>query len=72
MIAFEYLHHMMDVFGPLMDEWARGDNRHIENEEDEDVSISIIMCIITYKLLYRRSLMPMNLLVPLPELLSCL
>lgn len=40
MIAFKYLHHMMGVFGPLMDEWARGHNRHIENEDDEPVRIA--------------------------------
>ena len=36
MIVFEYLYKMMKVFGPLMDEWAHGKFRHIENE-DHDV-----------------------------------
>ena len=35
MIVFEYLYKMMDVFGPLMDEWAEGGHRHIENEDDD-------------------------------------
>ena len=39
MIVFEYLHQMMDVFGPLMDEWAAGERRHIENENDDDVKL---------------------------------
>lgn len=37
MIVFEYLYQMMGVFGPLMDEWARGRQRHIENEDDDVV-----------------------------------
>jgi hypothetical protein len=39
MIVFECLYKMMDVFGPLMDDWANGKNRHVENEEDNVVSI---------------------------------
>ena len=46
MIVFEYLHGMMEVFGPLMDEWARGDHHHIENEDDDDVR----MCSLVHKL----------------------
>jgi hypothetical protein len=37
MIVFEYLYKMMDVFGPLMDKWANGALRHIENEDDDEV-----------------------------------
>ena len=39
MIVFEYLYKMMGIFGPLMDDWARGKYRHIENEEDNVVRI---------------------------------
>jgi hypothetical protein len=31
---------MMDVFGPLMDDWANGKNRHVENEDDDDVGVN--------------------------------
>lgn len=41
MIVFEYLYQMMGVFGPLMDEWARGRQRHIENEDDNLVTLSL-------------------------------
>ena len=40
MIVFEYLYGMMAVFGPLMDDWAHGNHRHIENEDDDDVRLS--------------------------------
>ena len=33
MIVFEYFYHMMDIFGPRMDEWACGKHRHIDNED---------------------------------------
>lgn len=29
MIVFEYMYDMMDVFGPLMDEWGCGNRRHV-------------------------------------------
>ncbi len=38
MIVFEYLYDMMDVLGPLMDEYANGEHRVIDNEDDEEVS----------------------------------
>ena len=37
MIVFEYLHQMMPVFQPLMDKYAVGEHRHVENENDDDV-----------------------------------
>ena len=37
MIVFEYLYDMMDVFGPLMDKYAKGDLRHIDNEDKDKV-----------------------------------
>ncbi len=37
MIVFEYLFDMMDVFGPLMDEYAKGEVRHIDNEDKDKV-----------------------------------
>ena len=43
MIVFEYLHGMMEVFGPLMDEWAHGHHRHIENEDVDDVRMSSLV-----------------------------
>lgn len=39
MIVFEYMYRMMGVFGPLMDEYARGEVRIIDNEDDDEVSI---------------------------------
>ena len=40
MIVFEYLYKMMEVFGPLMDEWAHGKFRHIENEDHDVVYVT--------------------------------
>lgn len=37
MIVFEYMYQMMDVFGPLMDEYAKGEVRHIGNEDRDEV-----------------------------------
>ena len=37
---FEYLYGMMDTFGPLMDQWASGERRHVNNEDDDAVSRS--------------------------------
>jgi hypothetical protein len=37
MIVFKYLYDMMDVFGPLMDQWAKGERRHVGNEDDDQV-----------------------------------
>lgn len=40
MIVFEYLYGMMgDVFGPKMDEFATGENRLVDNEDDEEVRV---------------------------------
>ena len=38
MIVFGYLYDMMDTFGPLMDQWANGEKRHVGNEDDDQVS----------------------------------
>ena len=41
MIVFEYMYSMMvGVFGRLMDKWAKGEKRHIENEDDDEVRMS--------------------------------
>ena len=37
MIVFEYLYDMMDTFGPLMDRWATGQQRHIDNKDMDEV-----------------------------------
>ncbi len=42
MIVFEYLYGMMDVFGPEMDKYANGERRHVDNEDDDAVSNSIV------------------------------
>ena len=40
MIVFEYLHRMMGVFGPLMDEWANVQKRqcHIDDNVRKIIS----------------------------------
>ncbi len=43
MIVFEYLYGMMDVFGPFMDKYAMGEARIIDNEDDDDVSNSLLI-----------------------------
>ena len=37
MIVFMYLYDMMEVFGELMDQWAKGEQRHVGNEDDDQV-----------------------------------
>ncbi len=37
---FEYMYGMMEEFGPRMDRWARGDLRHVDNEDDDVVRVS--------------------------------
>lgn len=44
MITFEYLYGMMDVFGPLMDEYAYGERRLLDNQDDDDVCDLKLYC----------------------------
>ena len=37
MIVFEFMYDMMGEFGPRMDEWAHGAQRHADNKDDEEV-----------------------------------
>lgn len=38
MIIFHYFFEKMDLFGPLMDKYAYGEQRHIDNEYEDMVS----------------------------------
>ena len=38
MIVFKYLYRMMNVLGPLMDKYAKGERRLIDNKDEDDVS----------------------------------
>ena len=37
MIVFEFMYDMMGEFGHRMDPWARGEQRHADNKDDEEV-----------------------------------
>ena len=37
MIVFEFMYDMMGEFGPRMDQWACGEQRHADNKDDEEV-----------------------------------
>ena len=37
MIVLEYLYDMMDMFGPRMNEYAKGGVRIFENEDNDEV-----------------------------------
>ncbi len=39
MIVFEYLYGMMNILSPLMDEWANGEHRHVDNEDEDMVRV---------------------------------
>ncbi len=41
MIVFEYLYGMIDILSPLMDEWANGEHRHVDNEDEDMVRKSL-------------------------------
>ncbi len=41
MIVFEYLYGMMDILSPLMDEWANGEYRHVDNEDEDMVRVYV-------------------------------
>ncbi len=43
MIVFEYLYGMMDILSPLMDEWANGEHRHVDIEDEDMVRVYFSM-----------------------------
>ncbi len=43
MIVFEYLYGMMDILSPLMDEWANGEHRYVDNEDEDMVRVYMRM-----------------------------
>ena len=73
MIVFEYLYSMMTVFGPKMNNYAMGEVRIIDNEDDDKVSNDCVYWGNCYTQLYiRMSLKIMyHLIMPL-ELWYCL
>ncbi len=41
MIVFEYLYGMMDILSHKMDEWANGEHRHVDNEDEDMVRVHV-------------------------------
>ncbi len=43
MIVFEYLYGMKNILSPLMNEWANGEYRHVDSEDEDMVRVYFSM-----------------------------
>ena len=55
MIVFEYLYSMMDVFGPLMDQYANGEIKLIDSKEVSILAINILVILVRTYISYTRT-----------------